>query len=261
MQNRKCQKAVTRALYAPETLLNLLHPNIHKCVPSPSSKGQDGVNVTPPQNMFDCVHVKDSLDSNAAADDNESSDEARQIIFAALSINVSVHYDSAVGMQEVSIAAAFLSFDTHRVRTAVQVLWREHRDRKMELVPVSVATNTAIDFCRKLQQDIDESFPALNRAHESSCGYCCSLQDTTGEASGCVPFARPCTVGPHKCLSDFVKIAEDHNPSALLVVDCKIVAHYSPGKLSAPPKHLVKKVVDDRAFVMGMLLERNTLAR
>lgn len=67
------------------------------------------------------------------------------------SSSIKVVVDNAKDDSEAFLASALLSAELHRLRMTVRVTWELYVKGDIDLVAASITTNTAIDFCRRLQ--------------------------------------------------------------------------------------------------------------
>ena len=67
--------------------------------------------------------------------------------------------ETAKSPEEQYLAAHCLFSDLRRIRIFLRVLWAQYKQHDFELVAVSITTNTAIDFVRRMEEDYVEQFP------------------------------------------------------------------------------------------------------
>jgi hypothetical protein len=65
---------------------------------------------------------------------------------------------------EAFVASVYLSRDSHRFREAIQEVWTFYQQGRMDLMAAAMTTNTAIEFCRRLQEEFEETFPNFSLA-------------------------------------------------------------------------------------------------
>ena len=67
--------------------------------------------------------------------------------------------DQAPDIEEVYFALHWLFNDIHHIRQYLRQVWDGYRQREFDLVAVSITTNTAIDFVKRLEEDFVGTFP------------------------------------------------------------------------------------------------------
>ncbi|KAL8705806.1 MAG: hypothetical protein Q9201_001093 [Fulgogasparrea decipioides] len=76
--------------------------------------------------------------------------------------------------EEIYLAAQCLLRDVSRVRQYVRGIWARYRERRFNLMAVSIATDTAIDLVRAMEQEWTQRFPgisAYDKILQVSAGY------------------------------------------------------------------------------------------
>lgn len=206
-----------------ENVLEILRLYAPEAEISPESrKGEDHATVSL-TNMFRNLVVEDP-------DESEGSDTPHQTSSETPKIKVDVDGGNDLKEDEAFIASILLSRDVHEMRLAIQQIWRSYLKGDIDLVAASITTNTAIDFCRKLQCEFDETFQHEKKFHEEGCLYCVSLHESEasyenpdGRMDFCFRTARP-------ILSAFMRNIEHDSPNIIAAVSPAHVGLYSNTK-------------------------------
>ncbi|OIW25606.1 hypothetical protein CONLIGDRAFT_708227 [Coniochaeta ligniaria NRRL 30616] len=113
------------------------------------------------QNPFDILKVYDTPDIDLGLDDVSAGD-AEQAASKGKEAVMTVDYkaeeaDSDMGL-EMFLAFCTLFRDVNAIRTRVKSLWTDYDDSKLKLSAVAIATNTAIDLARRMEEDVAHLF-------------------------------------------------------------------------------------------------------
>lgn len=130
--------------------MNILRP-IMPAACRPVRENANG-SSSPLANMFEHLVVEEPLQT-------ASPSKAEPEISTPTKVRATVENTEVGRKQEASIASMCLSRDVHRLRGVVQKIWKDYHEGNMGLVASSITTNTAIDFCRRLQEDFEKAFP------------------------------------------------------------------------------------------------------
>lgn len=177
-------------------------------------------------------------------------------------VSATVENTGAGRKQEASIASLCLSRDVHRLRGVVQKIWKDYHEGNLGLVAASITTNTAIDFCRKLQEDFEKAFPGQERLHERACTYCVFLEDTNTQDSGVLQSDGPCLEIVHQILEKYVDDIKDDPPDELPTVSPEHMQPYPQGTQAAGESDKGEDSFDRHyALMMGVMPELCALIR
>jgi hypothetical protein len=83
--------------------------------------------------------------------------------------------------EEAMIAAAYFYCDLHRIRQSINDLWWQYERGEIDLVSVSLTTNTSIDLVRNLYQEFEAEFGTRSRLKDVSCLLCAMRQASEHE--------------------------------------------------------------------------------
>lgn len=90
----------------------------------------------------------------------------------------------------------------------------------------SITTNTAVDFCRKLQEDFENAFPGQEKCHERVCLHCSVMEDANTRESNLLHRGGPCLTYVHRILEAFVEDIKDDAPDYLPIVSAQCIQPY-----------------------------------
>jgi hypothetical protein len=232
-----------------ENVLEILRSYAPEAEISPESKQNEDHATAPLTNMFRNLVVEDP-------DESEDSDTPYQTSSKMPKIQVDVDGGNDLKKDEAFIASILLSRDVHEMRLAIQQIWRSYLNSDIDLVAASIATNTAIDFCRKLQYEFDETFQHEEKFHEEGCLYCVFLQES--EASYENPDDRMdfCFRTVRPILSAFMRDIEHDSPNIIAAANPAHVNLYSNTKgQDRPCKQGEDEFRFDFQLAMGVLPE------
>ena len=216
--------------------------------PPQSRKSEDHATVSL-TNIFWNLVVEDPDESEGSETPHQTSSETSQI-------KVDIDGGNDLKKDEAFIASTLLSRDVHEMRLAIQQIWRSYLKGDIDLSAASITTNTAIDFCRKLQYEFDETFPHEEKFHEQGCLYCVFLHESEATYENpddrmdfCFRTARP-------ILSAFANDIEHDPPNIIAAVNPAHLGLYSNTKGQVRP---CMQGEDERDFdlrlAMGVLPE------
>jgi hypothetical protein len=210
---------------------------------------------SPLANMFEHLIVEETLEPTSPS-------KAEPKTSTPTKVRATVENTEIGRKQEASIASMCLSRDVHRLRGVVQKIWKDYHEGNMGLVAASITTNTAIDFCRKLQEDFEKPFPGQENGYERACTYCIFLGDTKTEDFEIFQTGGPCLATVHRILERFVAETKDDSPDDLPIVCSAHINQYvqdSPtGQEAGEDKD---KFSSHFSLMMGVLPELCTLIR
>jgi hypothetical protein len=201
----------TYFIEALESVLQILRPFSSKEEQPDDPKDKDFPAFHPLGNMFASLAVEEP---------EESVDPPiyYQAPGAAPNVKVDVDGGDELRRNDAFMASTLLCRDVHRLRLIVQKIWQSYLEGDIDLVAASITTNTAIDFCRKLQFEFDEAFPNETKFHEAICLYCVFLQDrdSLGDTQDCQ--TQFCFKKTRQILSFFIQNIKDDPPDVIPVV-------------------------------------------
>lgn len=230
-----------------DTVLCILRPSAAGHAPSNCPQSNDSVAEKPLSHMFAGLTVEETSESAEFTTSDQSSS-------AAPKIRVVIDEGKDPRREEAFVASTFLCRDVHRLRLAVQEIWKAYLKGDTGLVAASVATNTAIDFCRKLQEDFDETFPQEHKAHEDVCLYCVLLQMNKSQDERSDDGVDLCLKSARRVVSAFIQVIKNDAPTVLPIVAPSNTALYPSSKSRSCMDDREKFGVDFR-LAMGVLPE------
>ena len=155
-----------------ESVLQILHPNwasdtansAHQskiATPSTNAPAKSECELDNLVNLYDVLYIDDlDEDSTAAptlatpvknaASPKKRCSETRKIV-----------YEAETTMEEVYFAMFCFFNDLNRLREFLRNLWQQYDAGTLNLMTVSVTTNTAINIVRRAEQDLVTTFPIL----------------------------------------------------------------------------------------------------
>jgi hypothetical protein len=236
-----------------ESVMKLLRP-IMPAACRPVREDFNG-SSSPLANMFEHLVVEEALET-------ASPSEAEPKISTPTKVRATVENTEIGRKQEASVASMCLSRDVHRLRSVVQKIWKDYHEGNMGLVAASITTNTAIDFCRKLQEDFEKAFPGQENGYGRACAYCIFLEDTKTEGFEIFQSGGPCLATVHRILERFIVEIKDDSPDDLSTVSS---AHIHPYLQDSPTGQEAgdggDKFSDHFNLMMGVLPEFCALIR
>ena len=200
-----------------ESVTEILRPILPETFRSDRQDANTG--SSPLANMFEHLVVKETLETN-------SDSKAEPQLSAPTRISATVESPDTGHKQEASLASVFLSRDVHRLRGVVQKIWKDYHEGKVGLVAASITTNTAIDFCRRLQEDFEKAFPVDENSHERACTYCVFLEDTKKKDSGTLQSDGPCLATVYGILGRFIDEIKDDPSGEMPTVSAAYIQPY-----------------------------------
>jgi hypothetical protein len=178
---------------------------------SPPDREDANVSSYPLANMFEHLVVEETLEG-------ASHGKAETKVSAPTRVSATVESTGAGRKQEAFAASTLLSRDVHRLRGAIQKIWKDYHEGNVGLVAASITTNTAIDFCRKLQEDFEKAFSGEEKCHERVCLYCSAMEDANMRQPDLLHRDGPCLAIVHRILERFVDDIKDDPPNELPTV-------------------------------------------
>jgi len=233
-----------------ESILQILRPVLseEERPNKPKDKGHF-VFHNPPENMFASLAVEEPEELVDLVN-------CYQLLDTAPKVKVDMNGSDELKRNEAFMASTLLCRDVHRLRLAVQKIWQSYLEGDIDLVAASITTNTAIDFCRKLQYDFDEAFPEETKFHEAVCLYCAFLQEWDLSENTRDRRNRFCSKRSRQILSAFIRNIEDDSPDVMPMVHPAYTELYKStnGKDSSSNQEEDEFHVDFR-LMMGILPE------
>ena len=123
-------------------------------------------------NIFENLTVEEPPEADDACQEIPRQD-------AVENISVTVSDSENWEMTEAWVASVYLTRDSHRFREIIQEAWTFYQGSQVDLMAAAITTNTAIEFCRKLDDDFEVMFPGQEKRHELGCLYCAYLRIST----------------------------------------------------------------------------------
>lgn len=200
-----------------ESVVEILRPIMPEAPPPVREDASTG--SSPLANMFEHLVVEETLETNS-----HSKVEPR--LGTPARISATIESTKSGRKQEAFVASTLLSHDVHQLRGVVQTVWKDYHEGKASLVAASITTNTAIDFCRKLQEDFEKSFPGQDRCHERVCLHCSVMEDGSMRESDLLPCDGPCLEAVHRIIERFMDDIKDDAPDDLPTVSAECIQPY-----------------------------------
>jgi hypothetical protein len=231
-----------------EAVLDILRAKMCGTTRPTSSQNDDHTTADPLSNMFAGLDVEEPPESNDTTSSGQPS-------FEATRVNVVVDGGDDFRRDEAFLASTLLCRDVHQLRNVVQETWKSYLDGKIDLVAASITANTAIDFCRKLQQEFDDKFPTENKIHDLVCLYCVFLQETNSQNNKSKNHVEFCSQTARRILCVFVQNIKDDSPNVMPAVIPAHVALYDTRCKNRSCMEDDEKLFIDFQLVMGVLPE------
>jgi hypothetical protein len=124
----------------------------------------------------------------------------------------------------------------------------------MDLMAAAITTNTAIEFCRKLQEEFEATFPEHEGVHERGCLYCIYSRVADGEELNSINPGDTCLTPAREVLSSFTDVFKDDGPDVALVVPPEHMSLY-PGESDCRTTDEDEFLEQDVGIAIGMLPE------
>ncbi|SMR59530.1 unnamed protein product [Zymoseptoria tritici ST99CH_3D1] len=180
-------------------ILEKVQEALQSCVvPSEASAGRtvarNSAHNIPLTNVFDTLTVEEPMDEG---DSSHGQGEIRT------TCTVNTMDDPSIRNHERLFAQFCLMMDLHKIRTYLIEIWRVYAEGKEDLTVVAITTNTAIDFVRNLQKDIESTFSNQDLSQRPVCPLCIfqKLQSATATADS----TDVCLLNTHRILSNYIK--------------------------------------------------------
>lgn len=155
-------------------ILSLIMPEASPPVREDASTGS-----SPLANMFEHLVVEETLET-------DSHSKVERKVGTPARVSATVESTNSGRKQEAFVASTLLSHDVHRIRTVIQTIWKDYHEGETSLVAASITTNTAVDFCRKLQEDFENAFPGQENVTNASVSIAPSWKMLTrGNLTSC----------------------------------------------------------------------------
>jgi len=200
-----------------ESVMEILRPIMPES--SPPVREDASTGSSPLANMFEHLVVEETLET-------DSHGKVEPKLGAPARISATVENTNSGRKQEAFVASTLLSHDVHRLRGVIQTVWKDYHEGKASLVAASITTNTAIDFCRKLQEDFEKAFPGQEKCHERVCLYCSVMEDASMRGSDPLHRDGHCLANVHRVLEAFVDGIKDDSPDYLPTVSVEYIQPY-----------------------------------
>ena len=135
-----------------ETVMEILRPNIPEASRPKSAQNDVDTKACQLANIFEHLTVEEPAEAGDSGTNVRREDAAQ---------NISVTVIDAVEdeTEEAFIASFYLTVDAHRFLEEIREVWVSYEQGHLDLMTAAITTNTAIEFCRKLQEEFEEAFP------------------------------------------------------------------------------------------------------
>lgn len=180
-----------------EQVQDILRPNM---VVNPSSSSSTGPDTN--SRGSDVTNAFAPLNVHEPTDHPESSQEEKSIPYTH---RVDAANDPELRSDEAFFARVCLFEDVHKILAVLRRLWENYRTGKMDLVAVSIASNTGIDFVRSLQEEFESSFPGQQQLTGEICLFCLYERVTKTQQSRNNQEGESCLQSAHKVMDAYVK--------------------------------------------------------
>lgn len=181
-----------------ESVMEILRPIMPEASPHVRENASTGSYEL--ANMFEHLVIEETLET-------DSHSKVQPKLSTPARVSATVESTNSGRKQEAFVASTLLSHDVHRLRGVIQTAWKDYHEGKASLVAASITTNTAIDFCRELQEDFERTFPGQEKCHEHVCLHCSVMEDAITRESDLLHRNRPCLETVHRILERFVDIS------------------------------------------------------
>lgn len=163
---------------------------------------------------------------------------------------------------ESFIASIYLSRDVHELLNDIQEVWTSYQQGQTSLMAAAITTNTAIEFCRKLQEDYEVAFLQGEKRHERRCLYCIYLEATNGEKRDSRYQSGGCLAAARQILRSFVGAIKIKNlgPREAVGVSAEHLSLYTRGSDDSAMSDR-EKLDQDIDLAVGILPEFLALIR
>ena len=132
--------------------MDILRPNIPEASRPKSAQNDVDTKACQLANIFEHLTVEEPAEAGDSGTNVRREDAAQ---------NISVTVIDAVEdeTEEAFIASFYLTVDAHRFLEEIREVWVSYEQGHLDLMTAAITTNTAIEFCRKLQEEFEEAFP------------------------------------------------------------------------------------------------------
>ena len=131
--------------------------------------------------------------------------------------------------EELFFALFCLFDDLDKLRSSLMELWRQYKARRVDLMTVSVTTNTAINLVRRTEENLLAIFPMLESYDEILRKFYCLLcairrvDPDTATSDVMLDVADWLYMPARQVLNSFFDIIqEDHAPSIDAIARCSL---------------------------------------
>ena len=230
-----------------ETVRELLRPNMPDGFRTKPAQSDVDAKESQLPNIFEHLTVEEPTEA-----DESGTDIRREVATENISVIVTDAVDDE--KQEAFIASVYLSRDSHRFLGDLREVWTSYQQGRIDLVAAAIATNTAIEFCRKLDEDFEATFPTQDKAHEADCLYCIHLRATSREERDTKSQEDTCLMNAREILSSLIDAFKGHPSGATVVVPAEHLPPYTGGR-DRSAMDMNKRFVQDLDLAMGILPE------
>ena len=236
-----------------ESVMDILRP----IMPEISSPLHEDVSTgsSPLANMFEHLAVEETSETDGHG-------KIKPKLSTPAPASATVDSTDSERKEEAFAASTLLSHDVHRLRAVIQTVWKDYHEGKASLVAASITTNTAIDFCRKLQEDFEKAFPGEEKFHERVCLYCSAMEDGSSmRESDLLHCDGPCLTSVHRILESFVDDIKEDAPDDLPTVSSEYISPHLQDTQAAKKPGSEDNFDTHHSILMGVLPELCALIR
>jgi hypothetical protein len=230
-----------------EAVRELLRPNMPEGFPSKPAQNEIDTKECQLSNIFEHLTVEEPSETG-----NSTTDTRREEAVENISVTVSDAVDDE--KQEAFIASVYLSRDSHGFLEDLREVWTSYQQGRIDLVAAAITTNTAIEFCRKLQEEFEATFPKQQKSHELGCLYCVHLRATKREGCDSKYRIDTCLMTARGVLSRFIDQIRGHPADVALKVTAERLPLYMGGS-DRSVMDMEERFDQDFDLAMGILPE------
>jgi hypothetical protein len=210
-----------------ETVMEVFRPNMPETFRTKPAQNDVDHKACPLANMFEHLTVEEPAEAGDLGANVRK--EA-----AAENINVTVSDAAEDKDEEAFIASVYLTRDAHILLEDMRDVWVSYQQGHVELMAAAIATNTAIEFCRKLQEEFEATFPGQEGMHERSCFCCIGLRAANSEKHDCKYPNDTCLTSSRAVLLAFAMVLKDEESGREQMAPLERMSLYCGGSIRRP---------------------------
>jgi hypothetical protein len=247
-------QAHTYFIHTLEIVMDILRPNMpEQFRPKPAAGNDADAKGSQLANIFEHLTVEELSEADESVADTRREEAVEKI-------NVIVTDAVEDERSESFIASIYLSRDVHELLNDIQEVWTSYQQGQTSLMAAAITTNTAIEFCRKLQEDYEAAFSQGEKRHERCCLYCIYLEATNGEKRDSRYQSGGCLAPARQVLRSFVGAIERVGPRQAVGASAGHLSLYTRGSDDSAVSD-GEKLDQDIDLALGILPEFLALIR